>query len=87
MTNQQETAAPSVDEPVRGVPQVGEQAPDIALPDESTGVRRLADQRGRWTILYFYPEDDTPGCTTEACQFRDIHQDIVAAEAGAGDRL
>ena len=81
MTNQQETAALSVDEPARRVPQVGEQAPDIALQDELSVAHLLADQRGRWTILYFYPEDDTPGCTTEACQFRDIHEDILAADA------
>ena len=81
MTNQQETAAPSAEEPARHIPKVGEPAPDIALPDESKVVRRLADQRGRWTILYFYPADDTPGCTTEACQFRDHHEDIVAADA------
>jgi len=60
----------SVAEPT--VPQVGEPAPDLALPDETGAVHRLDGQRGRWTILYFYPEDDTPGCTTEACQFRDL---------------
>jgi thioredoxin-dependent peroxiredoxin len=54
-------------------PQPGDLAPDVALPDETGSVHRLADQRGRWTILYFYPQDDTPGCTTEACQFRDLH--------------
>ena len=35
----------------------------------------LSDQRGRWTILYFYPDDDTPGCTVEACEFRDSNDD------------
>jgi peroxiredoxin Q/BCP len=53
-------------------PEPGDVAPDVALPDETGTVHRLADQRGRWTVLYFYPEDDTPGCTTEACQFRDL---------------
>jgi peroxiredoxin Q/BCP len=53
-------------------PQVGDVAPDVALPDESGTVHHLADQKGRWTVLYFYPEDDTAGCTTEACQFRDL---------------
>ena len=57
-------------------PESGTAAPDISLPDESGTVRRLADQRGRWTVLYFYPEDDTPGCTVEACQFRDLHVEI-----------
>ncbi|MEX1170643.1 MAG: peroxiredoxin [Chloroflexota bacterium] len=53
------------------VPEVGDPAPDVALPDETGQVHRLADQRGRWTVLYFYPTDDTPGCTVEACGFRD----------------
>jgi peroxiredoxin Q/BCP len=53
------------------MPQAGEIAPEIALADETGTVHRLADQRGRWTILYFYPKDDTPGCTVEACEFRD----------------
>ena len=39
-------------------------------------IHRLADQRGRWTILYFYPKDDTPGCTVEACEFRDRNETI-----------
>ena len=69
------------EEPARTIPQVGDPAPSVALPDENRTVHRLADQRGRWTILYFYPEDDTSGCTTEACQFRDLHQDIVASDA------
>jgi peroxiredoxin Q/BCP len=81
MTNPHEPAAPSADEPARSIPQVGAQAPDIALPDETRTVHRLAGQEGRWTIVYFYPEDDTSGCTTEACQFRDLHEDIVAADA------
>ena len=55
------------------MPEPGEAAPDIALPDDGGTIHRLADQRGRWTIVYFYPADDTPGCTTEACQFRDLH--------------
>jgi peroxiredoxin Q/BCP len=48
----------------------------VALPDESGAVHRLSDQRGRWTILYFYPKDDTPGCTIEACEFRDANETI-----------
>ena len=58
-------------------PAVGDRAPEVALPDETGTIHRLSDQRGRWTLVYFYPEDDTPGCTTEACQFRDLHDDIV----------
>jgi thioredoxin-dependent peroxiredoxin len=63
------------------IPAVGDLAPDVALPDASGTIHRLADQRGRWTILYFYPTDDTPGCTVEACEFRDANESIV--ERGA----
>ena len=56
------------------VPEVGDVAPDVNLPDESGTIHHLADQKGRWTVLYFYPQDDTPGCTTEACQFRDLDE-------------
>ena len=62
-------------------PQAGDLAPEIALPDETGTNHRLADQRGRWTIVYFYPKDDTPGCTVEACEFRDANETIV--ERGA----
>jgi peroxiredoxin Q/BCP len=62
-------------------PAVGELAPEIALPDETGTIRRLSDQRGRWTVLYFYPKDDTPGCTVEACEFRDQHGIIQARGA------
>ena len=58
------------------MPDPGEAAPDIVLPDETGTIHRLADQRGRWTIVYFYPADDTPGCTTEACQFRDLDGEV-----------
>lgn len=49
----------------------GIMAPDFELPDENGALRRLQDYRGMPVILYFYPKDDTPGCTTEACNFRD----------------
>ncbi len=58
------------------IPAVGDPAPEVALPDETGTLHRLEDQRGRWTVLYFYPEDDTPGCTTGACQFRDLDTEI-----------
>ena len=58
------------------LPEVGDAAPEVALPDETGAIHRLADQRGRWTVLYFYPTDDTPGCTVEACEFRDSHETI-----------
>jgi peroxiredoxin Q/BCP len=63
------------------MPSVGDPAPEVALPDDAGTLHRLADQRGRWTILYFYPRDDTPGCTVEACAFRDVNDTIV--ERGA----
>ena len=49
----------------------GSKAPAFTLPDEDDRSVRLADFRGRWVVLYFYPKDDTPGCTTEACEFTD----------------
>jgi peroxiredoxin Q/BCP len=58
------------------MPAAGAQAPAIALSDEDGTVHRLAGQRGRWTVVYFYPEDDTSGCTTEACQFRDLDESM-----------
>jgi thioredoxin-dependent peroxiredoxin len=57
-------------------PAVGDAAPEVALPDETGTIHRLSDQRGRWTVLYFYPTDDTPGCTVEACEFRDNNESI-----------
>lgn len=51
--------------------QSGIPAPDFELADDSGALRRLSEFRGRPVVLYFYPKDDTPGCTTEACAFRD----------------
>jgi thioredoxin-dependent peroxiredoxin len=56
-------------------------APDFALPDQDGEVRRLADYRGRRVILYFYPKDDTSGCTTQACELRDRIEEIDAGNA------
>lgn len=55
-------------------------APEFSLPDETEIVRRLSDYRGRVVVLYFYPKDDTPGCTTEACNFRDDYSAYVNAD-------
>ena len=52
-------------------PAVGQPAPAFKLQDQSGQWRTLADYRGKWVALYFYPKDDTPGCTTQACGFRD----------------
>jgi len=49
---------------------------DFNLPDQSGRFHKLSDYRGRWVILYFYPRDDTPGCTKEACGFRDSLEDL-----------
>jgi peroxiredoxin Q/BCP len=51
--------------------QSGIPAPEFTLPDETGTQRSLSDFRGKPVVLYFYPKDDTPGCTTEACNFRD----------------
>ncbi len=52
-------------------PEAGEPAPDFRLQDQNGDWHTLEDYRGRWVALYFYPKNDTPGCTTEACAFRD----------------
>lgn len=62
-------------------PEAGDRAPEFALPDETGTLHRLSDQRGHWTVVYFYPADDTPGCTIESCQFGDIDPQIRAASA------
>lgn len=54
---------------------VGELAPDFSLPASNNQTVKLSDFRGKNVVLYFYPKDMTPGCTTEACDFRDQHED------------
>lgn len=51
--------------------EVGQLAPEFRLQDQDGLTRSLSDARGRWVVVYFYPKDDTPGCTKEACSFRD----------------
>ncbi len=63
------------------MPAPGDPAPDFTLPDDRGTVHRLSDRRGRWTVVYFYPKDDTPGCTTEACQFRDAETRFAEEDA------
>ncbi len=53
------------------LPEVGKPAPDFNLPDQHGKMHTLQDYRGKWLVLYFYPKDDTPGCTQQACAFRD----------------
>ena len=50
---------------------VGQPAPPFALHDQNGKLRRLSDYAGKWLVVYFYPKDNTPGCTKEACHFRD----------------
>jgi len=60
---------------------VGDVAPEMALPVWPEGELKLSDYRGEWVIVYFYPKDNTPGCTTESCEFRDALPDFSAAQA------
>lgn len=55
---------------------IGSKAPDFSALDQNGKKHRLADYQGRYLLLYFYPKDDTPGCTKEACAFRDSYQDL-----------
>jgi peroxiredoxin Q/BCP len=54
----------------------GEPAPDFELPDQTGERHSLTHHRGEWILLYFYPKDDTPGCTKEACGIRDAYADF-----------
>lgn len=56
-------------------------APDFELLNENGELVRLADLKGKHVVLYFYPKDLTPGCTTEACDFRDAHEDFSQLNA------
>jgi len=53
------------------MPTKGDNAPDFSLADQNGAVHTLKQYAGKWVVLYFYPKDDTPGCTKEACSFRD----------------
>lgn len=63
------------------MPEVGDRAPAFTLPDQSGESVKLSDFKGKAVVLYFYPKDDTPGCTREACSFRDEHSALVKAGA------
>jgi len=60
---------------------VGDKAPDFSLQDQNNLTHTLSDYEGQWHVLYFYPKDDTPGCTTQACDFRDAVKRIIASKA------
>jgi len=59
----------------------GVAAPDFSLRDQALKQHQLGDFKGHWLVLYFYPKDDTPGCTTEACNFRDDYLQLKALQA------
>ena len=56
--------------------EAGKKAPDFSLPDSEGNIVKLGDLKGKRVVLYFYPKDDTPGCTVEACGFRDMEGDF-----------
>jgi len=60
---------------------VGDMAPDFTLVDQHGNDVSLGAQKGKWVVLYFYPKDDTPGCTTEACSFRDNINKLITQKA------
>ena len=55
---------------------VGDKAPALNIPDQNSKIRNLSDFSDKWLLLYFYPKDFTPGCTTEACTFRDNYSEL-----------
>ncbi len=55
---------------------IGVKAPDFKAPDQNNKLHRLSDYQGKYLLLYFYPKDNTPGCSREACTFRDSYQDF-----------
>ena len=63
------------------IPEAGQAAPDFTLPSDQGGDVPLRGLRGQKVVLYFYPKDDTSGCTTQACEFRDRWADVQAAGA------
>jgi peroxiredoxin Q/BCP len=58
-------------------PKTGDAAPEFSLKDQSGKLRNSSEFRGKWLVLYFYPKDDTPGCTEEACTYRDDMQKLT----------
>jgi len=60
---------------------IGTMAPEIAAPDQNGIEHKLSDYKGRWVLLYFYPRDNTPGCTTEACSLRDNYPHFKKIDA------
>ncbi|MBF2005182.1 MAG: thioredoxin-dependent thiol peroxidase [Chlorogloeopsis fritschii C42_A2020_084] len=63
------------------MPQLGEKAPDFTAPDQNGNLVSLGDFQSNWLVLYFYPKDDTPGCTTEAKEFTEFSQQFSSLGA------
>ncbi|MBI2086681.1 MAG: thioredoxin-dependent thiol peroxidase [Candidatus Zambryskibacteria bacterium] len=63
------------------LPKLNSKAPNFSLPDQDGKTHKLSDYKGKWVLLYFYPKDDTPGCTVEACTIRDQFQDFKKIKA------
>lgn len=61
--------------------EIGQTAPDMKLVNDSGEEVALTDFKGKYVVLYFYPKDMTPGCTTEACDFRDQHESFAGLDA------
>ena len=67
--------------PFKSFPPVGSEAPAFSLRDAAGHEHSTLAARGKWLVLYFYPKDDTPGCTIEACEFRDAESALQQAGA------
>lgn len=63
------------------IPKINTKAPDFSLLDQSGKTHKLSGYKGKWVLLYFYPKDDTPGCTKEACVLRDSLPDFKKLKA------
>lgn len=63
------------------MPEVGEKAPEFCLPNQDEAEICLRDLKGKWIVLYFYPKDNTPGCTTEACDFTALNAGFESSGA------
>lgn len=63
------------------LPASGSLAPDFTLPDQEGNLHTLSSQKGRWVLIYFYPKDDTPGCTMQACAIRDEYPSFEKLDA------
>ena len=61
--------------------ELGDKAPNFTLDDQNSLSHQLSDYKGKWVVLYFYPKDDTPGCTIQACDFRDAVKRIIASKS------